>query len=110
VRTLLVQIMLRQHVDRAIRAAATRAGLDSTGLGTHAGRRSVVTSLFASGSLDLGDVARFGGHSDISTTRGYVQHEGERPRQISDRAFELLDPNWTAEPDEPERNTTAMLC
>ena len=93
--------MLRQHVDRAIRAAATRAGLDPTGLGTHAGRRSVVTSLFASGSLDLGDVARFVGHSDTSTTRGYVQHEGDRPRQISERAFELLDPNWTAESDEP---------
>ena len=93
--------MLRQHVDRAIRAAATRAGLDPTGLGTHAGRRSVVTSLFASGSLDLGDVARFVGHSDTSTTRGYVQHEGDRPRQISERAFELLDPNWTALPDEP---------
>lgn len=88
---------LRQHVDRAIRAAATRAGIDPTGLGTHAGRRSVVTSLFASGSLDLGDVARFVGHTDTSTTRGYVQHEGDRPRQISERAFELLDPNWTAE-------------
>jgi integrase len=92
--------MLRQHVDRAIRAAATRAGLDPTGLGTHAGRRSVVTSLFASGSLDLVDVARFVGHSDTSTTSGYVQHEGDRPRQISERAFELLDPDWPAEPDD----------
>ena len=93
--------MLRQHVDRAIRAAATRAGLDPTGLGTHAGRRSVVTSLFASGSLDLSDVARFVGHSDTSTTRAYIQHEGDRPRQISERAFELLDPKWTVESDEP---------
>ena len=93
--------MLRQHVDGAIRAAAIRAGLDPTGLGTHAGRRPVVTSLFASDSLDLGDVARFVGHSDTSTTRGYVQHEGDRPRQISERAFELLDPNWTAQLYEP---------
>jgi integrase len=92
--------MLRQHVDRAIRAAATKAGIDPTGLGTHAGRRSVVTSLFASGSLDLDDVARFVGHTDTSTTRGYVQHEGDRPRQISERAFELLDPNWTADGSE----------
>ena len=89
--------MLRQHVDRAIRAAATKAGIDPTGLGTHAGRRSVVTSLFASGALDLDDVARFVGHTDTSTTRGYVQHEGDRPRQISERAFELLDPNWSAD-------------
>jgi len=51
----------------------------------------VVTSLFASGTLDLGDVARFVGHSDTSTTTGYVQPEGDRPRQISERAFELLD-------------------
>lgn len=84
--------MLRQHVDKAIRAAATAAGLDSTGLGTHAGRRSVVTNLYASGSLDLADVARFVGHTDSATTRGYVQHEGERPRQISEKAFLLLDP------------------
>lgn len=89
--------MLRQHVDRAIRAAATKAGIDPTGLGTHAGRRSVVTSLVASGALGLDDVARFVGHTDTSTTRGYVQHEGDRPRQISERAFELLDPNWSAD-------------
>jgi integrase len=83
---------LRQHVDRAIRKAAERADIDSTGLGTHAGRRSVVTNLFASGSLDLEDVARFVGHNDVATTRGYVQHEGDRPRQVSERALELLDP------------------
>lgn len=82
---------LRQNVDGAIRDAATRAGLDPKGLGTHAGRRSVVTNLFASGSLDLEDVARFVGHSDTATTRGYVQHEGDRPRRVSERAFELLD-------------------
>ena len=86
---------LRQHVDRAIRKAAERAGIDSAGLGTHAGRRSVVTNLFASGSLDLEDVARFVGHNDVATTRGYVQHEGDRPRQVSERALELLDPRPT---------------
>ncbi len=82
---------LRQHVDAATREAAKRAGLDPKGLGTHTGRRSVVTNLFASGSLDLEDVARFVGHSDTATTRGYVQHEGDRPRRVSERAFELLD-------------------
>jgi integrase len=86
---------LRQHVDRAIRKAAKRADIDSAGLGTHAGRRSVVTNLFASGSLDLEDVARFVGHNDVATTRGYVQHEGDRPRQVSERALELLDPQPT---------------
>jgi integrase len=89
--------MLRQHVDRAIRKAAANAGLDPAGLGTHAGRRSVVTNLYASGSLELEDVARFVGHSDTSTTRGYIQHEGDRPRQISQRAFELLDAELPAD-------------
>lgn len=83
---------LRQHVDRAIRKAAERAEIDSAGLGTHAGRRSVVTNLFASGSLDLEDVARFVGHNDVATTRGYVQHEGDRPRKVSERALDFLDP------------------
>jgi integrase len=83
---------LRQHVDRAIRRAAERADVSSVGLGTHAGRRSVVTSLFASGSLDLEDVARFVGHNDVATTRAYVQHEGDRPRRVSERALDFLDP------------------
>lgn len=86
--------MLRQHVDRAIRLAAVKAGFDPAGLGTHTGRRSVVTNLFASGSLGLEDVARFVGHSDVATTRGYVQHEGNRPQLVSEKAFQLLDPNW----------------
>jgi|SRR6056297_733054 len=86
---------VRQHVDRAIRRAADRAGIDSAGLGTHAGRRSVVTNLIASGLLGLEDVARFVGHNDVATTRGYVQHEDDRPRQVSERALELLDPQRT---------------
>lgn len=88
--------MLGQHVDRAIRLVAVKAGFDPTGLGTHTGRRCAVTNLFASGLLALEDVARFVGHSDIATTRGYVQHEGDRPRQVSEKALQLLDPDWTA--------------
>lgn len=87
--------MLGQHVDRAIRLVAVKAGFDPTGLGTHTGR-SVVTNLFASGLLALEDVARFVGHSDIATTPGYVQHEGDRPRQVSEKALQQLDPDWTA--------------
>ena len=84
--------VLRQHVDRAIRRAATAAELPTGPLGTHAGRRSVVTNLYASGTFDLADVARFVGHSDVATTRGYVQSEGERPLVVSRKALELLDP------------------
>jgi hypothetical protein len=28
----------------------------------------------------------------VATTRGYVQHEGDRPTMVSRKAFELLDP------------------
>ncbi|MDH3682974.1 MAG: tyrosine-type recombinase/integrase [Acidimicrobiia bacterium] len=83
--------MLRQHVVRAIRTAATRAGLDPAELGTHAGRRSVITNLYASKALELFDVAGFVGHAEVATTRGYVQHEGDRPRQVSEKALQLLD-------------------
>ena len=102
------RVMLRQYVDKAIRAAAVKAGLDPTGLGTHAGRRSVVTNLYASGSLDLDDVARFVGHSDTTTTRGYVQHEGDRPRRVSETAIRLLDPAArTDHNDDADRRDTA---
>ena len=82
----------RSHVDRAIRRAAAIIGLDPRRIGTHDGRRSVVTNLYASGSFDLADVARFVGHSDVNTTKGYVQSEGERPAIVSQKALELLDP------------------
>ncbi len=88
------------HVALETSLRVTRGGVDSKGLGTHAGRRSVVTNLFASGSLDLEDVARFVGHTDTATTRGYVQHEGDRPRQTSVTALELPDPNWSPEDSE----------
>jgi site-specific recombinase XerD len=83
--------VLRQHVDKAIRSAASRVGFDPKDLGTHTGRRSVVTNLYASGDFDLEDVARFVGHADVATTRGYVQHEGERPLVVSQRALGMLD-------------------
>ena len=93
--------MLRQHVDKAIRVAATAVGIDPSHLGTHTGRRSVVTSLYASGTFELEDVARFVGHSDVATTRGYIQHEGERPLIVSQKALQLLDPVAPASRSKP---------
>jgi integrase len=83
---------LRQHVDRDVRRAARSVGLDPSHLGTHTGRRSVVTNLYRSGQLDIADIASYVSHADVSTTRGYVQDEGDRPAAVSRKAFELLDP------------------
>jgi len=70
---------------------------------------SIVTNLFASGSLDLEDVARFVGHNDVTTTRGYPQHDGDRPRQVSKRAPELLDPKRRDDPTTRAEHLAACL-
>lgn len=67
------------------------AGIPRAGIGTHAGRRSVITNLYGAG-LDLSDVARFVGHSQTSTTAGYVQHLSGRPERTAAIAAKLLDP------------------
>jgi len=87
----------RQAITKVIQRTAQRAGLDPAGLATHAGRRTVITALYAEGGLDLTDVARHVGHSNHSTTAGYVKSLGERPAATARRAAELLDPTMIAE-------------
>lgn len=87
----------RQAITKVIQRTAQRAGLDPTGLATHAGRRTVITALYADGGLDLTDVARHVGHSNPSTTAGYVKSLGQRPAATARRAAELLDPTMVAE-------------
>jgi integrase len=53
-----------------MKQAANTAGI-STQLGTHAGRRTVVTMLSVEGDEALEDIARFVGHAKPSTTAGY---------------------------------------
>ena len=86
----------RQAITKVIERAARRAGLDPTGLATHAGRRTVITALYADGGLDLADVARHVGHSNPSTTAAYVKSLGQRPTATARRAAELLDPTVAA--------------
>jgi integrase len=83
----------RQAVVKAIERAAVLAGLDPAGLATHAGRRTVITALYADGGVDLADVARHVGHTNTATTAGYVRNLGKRPETTARRAAELLDPS-----------------
>jgi len=85
-------LVLRQAVTKAVRAAAVKAGIDPDGLGTHAGRSTAITVLYAEEGLDLADVARHVGHASPSTTAGYVRHLGRRPLATAEAASRLLDP------------------
>lgn len=81
---------VRQNVSETLRAACSRAGIDPAGVGTHTGRRSTVTNLYAAGAT-IDDVAAHVGHSSTETTRGYVQHLGDRPAEVARRAWALLE-------------------
>jgi len=85
-------LLLRQAVSKAVAAGAIQAGLDPTGLGTHAGRSTAITVLYAEEGRDLADVARHVGHANPSTTAGYVRHLGRRPQTTAEAASRLLDP------------------
>ncbi len=82
---------LRQALYKAVTEACERAGIDPAGVGTHTGRRSVVTGLYVAG-LPLDDVARHVGHSSPTTTAGYVTDLGTRPQDTAAMAARLLDP------------------
>ena len=60
-------------------------------LGTHAGRRTVVTTLVVEGGEALEDIAHFVGHARPTTTAGYVRRLGRRPEAVARRAAAVLD-------------------
>lgn len=80
----------RQAIDKLGRRIAESIGIDPTGLGTHAGRRSVITALYSAGET-LDDVARHVGHRSTATTAGYVAALGDRPKRTAEVAAALLD-------------------
>lgn len=80
----------RQTIDKLLRSVAVSLDIDPAGLGTHVGRRSVVTLLYQAGET-LEDVARHVGHGSTATTAGYVASLGDRPKRTAQRAAELLD-------------------
>ena len=69
-----------------------RPALIQPGLGTHAGRSTAITVLYAEEGLDLADIARHVGHAAPATTAGYVRHLGRRPTATAEAASRLLDP------------------
>ncbi|TVR25557.1 MAG: hypothetical protein EA389_08665 [Ilumatobacter sp.] len=83
-------IVARQHIDELVRSKAAALGIDTTGLGTHVGRRTVVTAMSEDG-VPLDDIARHVGHRSTTTTAGYVRSHKERDRATAKRAATLLD-------------------
>jgi integrase len=82
---------LRQNLSKSVTAACGRAGIDSTGVGTHTGRRSAITSMFQAG-IPLDDIARHVGHTSTATTEIYVADLGSRPADTAALAAALFDP------------------
>jgi integrase len=84
-------LVRRQTIDSAIRHFADSVGLDHRTIGTHTGRRTVVTVLYAEAGVDLADIAQHVGHGDTAVTAGYVRDLGSRPERTASAAFMLLD-------------------
>jgi integrase len=84
-------VVNRQAVTKVLTQAAEAAGIDPKGLGTHVGRRTVVTTLYAEEGIDIADIARHVGHASTSTTAGYVRRLGDRPKATLDAAARHLD-------------------
>jgi hypothetical protein len=87
-------LVARQQIDKLLRRAADKVGIDATRLGTHVGRRTVVTALYTAGT-DIGDIARHVGHASPATTSRYVASLGERPLKTARLAAALLDTPMT---------------
>ncbi len=81
----------RQEIARAVARCAMAAGLDPEGLGTHGGRRTVVTALYGAEGVDIADIARHVGHSDTRTTAAYVSNLGARPERTAAVVAALFD-------------------
>jgi integrase len=83
-------LVLRQTVAKVVKQAAKTAGI-AVDVGTHAGRSSVITTLWVDGDEALEDIARYVGHAKPSTTAGYVKRLGRRPKTVAQRAADVLD-------------------
>jgi integrase len=82
-------ILHPRHIAAAVRRCVKAAGLDAH-LGTHGGRRSVVTSMWSEGHESLENIAQYVGHRSPNSTSRYVKKLGKRPKAIADRASRLF--------------------
>jgi integrase len=94
-------LVLRQSIAKVVKQAARTAGITAD-LGTHAGRRTVVTTLFVDGDEALEDIAHFVGHARPATTAGYVKRLGRRPQAVAKRAAAVLDGQGDEDAADPE--------
>jgi site-specific recombinase XerD len=83
-------LVVRQTIAKLVKQAARAADIEAD-LGTHAGRRTVVNTLFVDGQEALEDIAQFVGHAKPATTAGYVKRLGRRPEAVAKRAAAVLD-------------------
>lgn len=85
------QLVLRQAVTKELHRVCNAIGLDTAGLATHSGRRTVITNLYVDGAASE-DIATAIGHSDAATTRAYLQSFGDRPTDTARRMAALIQP------------------
>ena len=80
---------VRQNVNDALRAACERR-TPPAGVGTHTGRRSTVTNLYADGA-SIDDVAAHVGHGCNRDDPWVRPDPGDRPAKIAQQAWALLE-------------------
>jgi integrase len=78
----------RQRIDQLVRRKAEMLGIDTVGLGTHVGRRTVIDTLRNAG-VPLDDIAHHVGHANTLNDRGLCARHGsataeapEAPRKV----------------------------
>ena len=86
-------IVRRQTVDSMLRNAGATVGLNRKRLGTHVGRRSVITIL-RHGGVATEDIADLVGHATAAQTETYTVGRGAHPKVVSEVRDRLLGGNW----------------
>lgn len=85
-------IVNRQRISKLLKTWAARAEIrDPEEIGTHTGRRTFVTGLDGSG-VSVASIADQVGHSDRTTTEGYVSRVKVRSDEVADVAEGILAP------------------